>query len=59
MGEVTVFATLDLPVPFIDYSIISGTGKVIEWTKAKKTVHITFDLMAGIILTFFICKKLT
>ena len=49
MGEVTVFAALDLPVPFIDYSIISRTGKIIERTKAEKAVHVTFDPVAGII----------
>lgn len=59
MREVAVFAALNLSVPFIDYSIISRTGKVIEGTKAKKAVHITVDLVTGIVLTFFICKKLT
>ena len=59
MREVAVFAALDLSVPFIDYSIISRTGKVIKRAKAKKTVHIALDLMTGIVLTFFICKKLT
>lgn len=59
MREVAVFAALYFSVPFIDYSIISRTGKVIERTKAKKTVHIPFDIMTGIILTLFICKKLT
>ena len=59
MREVAVFTALNLSVPFIDYSIISRTGKVIEGTKAKKAVHIALDLMTGIVLTFFICKKLT
>ncbi len=57
--KITVFAALNLPVPFIDYSIISRTGKIIERTKAKKAVHITFYLVTWIVLTFFICKKLT
>lgn len=59
MREVAVFAALYLPVPFIDYSIISRTGKIIERAKTKKAVHVALDLMAGIVLTFFICKKLT
>ena len=59
MREVAVFAALYLPVPFIDYSIISRTGKIIERAKTKKTIHVALDLMTGIVLTFFICKKLT
>ena len=59
MREVAILAALDLPVPFIDYSIISRTGKVIERAKAKKAVHVTFDIVARIVLTFFVCKKLT
>ena len=59
MREVAVFAAFDLSVPFIDYSIISRTGKVIKRAKTKKAIHVTIDLVTRIILTFFIRKKLT
>ena len=54
-----ILAALYLPVPFIDYSIISRTGKVIERTKTEKAVHIAFDIVTGIVFTLFICKELT
>ena len=49
MRKIAILAALYLPVPFIDYSIISRTGKIIERTKAEKAVHVTFDPVAGII----------